>query len=110
MLELLTFALGLAALIMGWKYVTKTLDWFANNMSRTGDLVQDLTVSASYQTQRGVIISHDTLEDSIFESKKKAVKRSKDMKSFSKGLGEDEKKEIESHNKTLNDILARKYQ
>jgi hypothetical protein len=109
MLELLTFALGLAALIMGWKYITRLFDWIANNLGRTGDLVQDLTVSASYQTQRGVIISHDTLEDSLFESRKKAVKRSKDMKSFTKKLGEEEKKDIEDHDKVLSAILARKY-
>jgi hypothetical protein len=109
MVELITLTLGLAALIMGWKYVTRTFDWIGSNIGRTSVILEDLTVSATLQTQRGVVISADSLEDTVLESQKKAAKRAKDMSAFLKNIDKDQKTQVEAHEKRLQRLLARKY-
>lgn len=107
MVELIITIATLAILIMAWGRVSKGIDWTGARIGETGDMLSDLTVSGSKQTARGVIISDDTLQDTIQESVKKKQKRVKEQTAFLSKLSEDEKKAVTSHEAYVKNMIKR---
>ena len=92
---------------MAWSKVNKALDWTGARIGETGDMLSDLTVSGSKQTSRGVVISHDSLKDTIEESYEKDVNRTRKRTKFLEKLSKDELAGLKPHEDYLKKILER---
>ena len=107
MVEMMIAIATLAIVIMGWSKVSKALDWTGDRIGETTDMISDLTVSAAKQTSRGVVISHDSLLDTVLESKEKDANRQKKEESFKKNLDETALKNLKKHEDWLEKIVTR---
>lgn len=108
MVELIIVIATLAVVILAWGKVNKALDWSGERIGETGDMLSDLTVSGAKQTSRGVIISHDSLLDTVLESKEKDSNRQKKESSFKKKLDKDQLAGLKTHEDYLQTIINRK--
>ena len=107
MVEMMIAIATLAIVIMGWSKVSKALDWTGDRVGETTDMISDLTVSAAKQTSRGVIISHDSLLDTAFESKEKDSNRKKKESAFKSKLDKTELANLKKHEDWLDSITSR---
>jgi len=107
MVELVVVIAVLAVIIMGWSKVSKALDWTGARVGETTDMISDLTVSAAKQTSRGVVISHDSLLDTVLDSKEKDANRQKKEKIFKEKLDKDQLKSLTVHEDWLKAIVDR---
>ena len=107
MVELIIVIATMAIVIMGWSKVSKALDWTGDRIGETTDMISDLTKSASKQTSRGVVISHDSLLDTVLESKEKDANRQKKETDFKAGLDKPALTALKKHEDWLAAIVAR---
>ena len=107
MVELIIAIATLAIVIMSWSKVSKALDWAGNQVSNTTDIFEDLTTAGSVQTARAVVISSDTLEDTVHESAKKSAKRQEDRAKFMKGLNKEQTDAVTTQGKRFDKYLKR---
>ncbi len=107
MVELVIVIATLAIVIMGWSKMSKALDWTGDRIGETTDMVSDLTVSAAKQTSRGVVISHDSLLDTVLESKEKDANRQKKEATFKSKLDKTSIANLKKHEDWLEKIVNR---
>lgn len=107
-MEGILLVLVMVIVVLAWNRFAKGLDWIGDRVGETTDMLSDITISGAKQTQRGVIISNDSLLDTAAESKEKEVNRLKRRTQFTKGLKDDEREAFEKHEQYLKDLLSRK--
>jgi len=107
MIEILAFALGLVVVIMGWGYVSRTLNWVGERGEVIGVVADDLLTSAVDQTARAQVISHESLKDTVLEAQKKSIKRAKAREAFLAQLSEEGKKEVAKETAYTDALLNR---
>lgn len=107
MSELIIIIATLTIVIFAWSKVGKGLDWIGVQVGNTGNMLEDITVSGSKQTSRGVAISHGSLKDTVDEQIQKDITRTRAMTKFKKGLSEVELLEIKTSEDFYNTLLAR---
>lgn len=107
MVEMLMAVAVLAIVIMAWAKVDKALDWTGKRVGETTDMLSDLTVAGAKQTARVTVISHDSLAETVSQSKQKAVNLRRKETEFKSGLKEDEIADLKEHEAYLDGILKR---
>lgn len=107
MVEVIIFGLGLALVVMMYGRISKSLDWAGKQIEQTSDMISDVVTSGTKQTARGVILSHDTLLDTVLESQKREAKRTTEQSKFEAKLTAEEKKSVDAHAKYLAKYINR---
>lgn len=107
MMDSLVIVLAMVIVVLAWNRMSKGMDWVGERIGETGDMLSDITTSGAKQTSRGVVISHDSLMDTISESVEKDANRRKKATKFKKGLNEEEIKALKTHEDYLDKILKR---
>ena len=106
-MDSILLVLAMVIIVLAWNKISKGLDWAGAQIESTGDMLSDLTVSGAKQTSRGVVVSHDSLMDTISDSIEKDANRKRKITKFKAGLKEDEIKDLKTHEDYLAKILAR---
>jgi hypothetical protein len=99
MIEVIAFALGVAALIMGWKYITRFLDWIASSLGKSGSAIE-------LGVDQAVIVSYDARETRLFNAQRSAAERAKEKAKFTSKLSEEEKREVENFTKGIESLIG----
>ena len=107
MTELIITIATLAIIIMGWGYMKRAMDWTGDRVAETTDMLSDVTSSGSYQTRRGVVISRDSLNETISETREKVAKRQKKEAKFMTGLDAEQLKAVAAEDKFMDGLLNR---
>ncbi len=107
MIELIIAVATLAVIIMGWGYMKKSFDWVGARVGETTDMLSDVTNSGSYQTRRGVVISRDSLSETMSDTREKVAKRQVKEAKFMAGLSPEQLKAVAAEDKFMNALLNR---
>ena len=90
MVELIIIIATLAIVTMAWAKINKALDWTGNEVAKTSKILSHVTEAGSEQTLRGVVISRNSLLDTMSEFKEKNATRIKKETAFKSKLKEPE--------------------
>ena len=107
-MENLLLVLVAVIIVLAWNRMSRGIDWIGDRVGETSDMLSDITLSGSKQTQRGVIISHDSLMDTAQDSVEKEANRQKQATKFKSSLKAEEIKALSEHEKFLENLMNRK--
>ena len=104
MLELVITVAVLSIVIMGWSKLSKALDWIGARFGSATDIIDHLSVSATKQTSRAVIISDTSLDTTKLEGIKAKQQFINERKDLIKGLNKEETTEIKNYEDWMNNL------
>ena len=104
MVELIIAVATLTVVIMAWSKINNALDWTGKEIAKTSSILSNVTEAGSEQTLRGVVISRDSLLNTMSDFKEKNANRIKKETAFKSKLKE--KDEIKAYDEGA-DYLAK---